>query len=494
VLGDAADWVSLDMDLAAFGSDEHVTITTAPPDIRLESRVVLETPVVQGVLVRRRLYLVERFEESQRLSALSLDSSATTAVPLRLYPEPRGSLHIAQMDDYLLLAEDGYGLRILGLPGHRHHGSGHHETGTALAVVGFFPIPEKILAITASLRSIYVATERDLIVVDASVPALPGFVRRVPMHVRVDALAANGRMLYVLSNEGLRVLDVSGTPVTPTVALHPGVRGRSMFLSGRAIYVADGEAGLQEFRDQSALAMTFFVQVGDVFFNPAGVVNVNVGDTVEWQKLATAFTHNVFSCNPLQGGCSGASSTETFTSGTVTTAPFNFSHTFTLVGNNPYICQTHTLAMQGDITVSGGAVAPPGVSNGTDGSAPMTADRLDAAGTDLRLEYDTSCPGASDHNVLFGTSDQLPTLLGGTYGLSGGRCSIGTTSPFTWTATPSPASGDFIWWVIVADDGSGTEGSWGKDGGGGERDGSGVNGASGQCTNTDKDLTNTCGQ
>ena len=89
---------------------------------------------------------------------------------------------------------------------------------------------------------------------------------------------------------------------------------------------------------------------------------------------------------------------------------------------------------------------------------------------------------------------QLPVAPGEVYGLTGGECAIGTVSPFTWNASPAVAPGDFLWWVIVAEDGATTEGSWGKDSAGAERDGSGLNGSSGQCSNTDKDLTNTCGQ
>jgi plastocyanin len=493
IAGNSADWVSLDMDRAVFGSGTQVTVAAARPTIRLQSQLVLDAPAVDGVLVGGDLFLVERYDRSERLSVLTLNSNSATTMPVRLHPQPRASLRLGQMDDYLLVAEDGYGLRILGLPGHRHNGSSHHDTGGRLAAVGFFPFSEKILAVTASLRTIYVATERELVVIDASVPALPGFVRRVPLDTEANGLAANGSKVYLLGDDGLRMLDLSGNDERSDATLHPGVRGQAILLAGRTVYVAGGELGLQEFQDQSAPAQTFFVQVGDAFFNPAGVINVNVGDMVVWEKPSTAFTHNVFSCNSAQTGCGGATSTETFTSGPVTTSPFDFFHTFNLVGSNPYLCQTHTLTMQGDITVAGGPAAPPGVSSGAGGSTPMTVDKLVAAGTDLSIAYDTSCTGAVDHDIIFGTRAQLPAALGGIYGLTGGRCSIGTTSPFTWTATPAPASGDFVWWVIVADDGSGTEGSWGKDGGSGERDGSGLNGASGQCANTDKDLSNTCG-
>jgi hypothetical protein len=150
--------------------------------------------------------------------------------------------------------------------------------------------------------------------------------------------------------------------------------------------------------------------------------------------------------------------------------------------------------MTGDITVTGGPGPPPAVPDGVGGSTPMTVTKLDPGGVDLRIQYDTGCPDAADHDIIFGDPTQLPASLGGIYALTGGRCGIGTTSPFAWTASPQPGPGEFFWWVIVADDGASTEGSWGKDGLGGERNGPGASGASGQCANTDKDLTNVCGQ
>ena len=84
----------------------------------------------------------------------------------------------------------------------------------------------------------------------------------------------------------------------------------------------------------------------DVPSPAAGVVKemkVSVGDTVQWQKPVTAFTHNVFSCTAAQAGCGGTSSTESFSSGPVTTGSFVFSHAFSVAGSNPYLCQSHRL-------------------------------------------------------------------------------------------------------------------------------------------------------
>ena len=146
------------------------------------------------------------------------------------------------------------------------------------------------------------------------------------------------------------------------------------------------------------------------------------------------------------------------------------------------------------VSGEGGPPSPPGVPDGSGATRPMTVAKLDPAGADLSIAYDTGCSGANGHDIIHGTGVHLPVAPGGSYASAGGRCGIGTNSPCAWTATPSPLSGDFPWWLILAEDGSCTEGSWGKDSGGFERDGPGMNGASGQCGNTDKDLGNTCGQ
>jgi len=150
--------------------------------------------------------------------------------------------------------------------------------------------------------------------------------------------------------------------------------------------------------------------------------------------------------------------------------------------------------MQGDIVVSaGGPASPPGVPDTVGVLPPMRVSKLIAGGANLDIQFDTSCADAVNNDLLFGTRLDLPAVLGGTYTPAGSQCAIGA-SPFAWNATPVAPAGDFVWWILVADDGVSVEGSWGQDVGGGERDGLGLNGSSGLCANTDKDLTNTCGQ
>jgi plastocyanin len=364
-----------------------------------------------------------------------------------------------------------------------------HPAPDDLAQVGGLRLDVPVESVATTRRTIVVSTPDELWLVNAAVPALPTLSTKIPVSAAVS-MAGNGDSVLMLDAGGVSRLDLS-TGRVETVA--SGLTASGVYWAGRDIYLATDD-GLQRYRDISPQGANFVVQVGDVFFDPAGAINVNVGDTVEWQKPATVFAHNVFSCNAAQTGCGGVASTEVFSSGTVTTAGFNFQHTFSTPGNNPYLCQAHTLSMQGDVVVAGGPASPPGVADGTDATTPMTVDRPVPAGTDLIVTFDTSCPEAADHNILVGRSSDLPSTLGGTYTPGSAQCDVGTASPFVWTTSPSPTPGDFVWWVLVADDGSGTEGSWGIDSAGTQRNGAAAGGASGLCTNTQKDLTNTCGQ
>jgi len=142
------------------------------------------------------------------------------------------------------------------------------------------------------------------------------------------------------------------------------------------------------------------------------------------------------------------------------------------------------------------AGTPPAVPDGG-GGTPLLVGKAALGGTSLTLSWDTAtCNGAVSHQILWGSGSQLPSAPGGTYSLGGSACAIGTTSPFTWTATPNPVpgAGGWIWFLVVATDGASVEGSWGRDARDMERNGAGASGSSGQCGMTTKSLTNACGQ
>ncbi len=141
---------------------------------------------------------------------------------------------------------------------------------------------------------------------------------------------------------------------------------------------------------------------------------------------------------------------------------------------------------------AGATFAPPGVSGLLAAKVPGFAD-----GSRLTLSWNTgSCLGANKYHIVYGFGSQLPASLGGPYGLQAagvGQCSI-ASSPKVWSGIPDPAvdATDFLWFLVLADNGATTEGSWGDDSGGSERTGPAAGGGSGQCSMTAKNLANTC--
>ena len=293
-----------------------------------------------------------------------------------------------------------------------------------------------------------------------------------------------GRHEYTLGTRGLEVHDLDRPRARPE--RHPGIRGTDFEVVGRRLYVAAPD-GVRAYRDVGAVAVTYQVVVGNDFFSPS-FVEIQVGDTVRWGN-STNENHNVRSCVPDQTGCADEA-TESFTSGSPS-GFWAYSHTFTGSGSNPYVCQPHALHMSGRIDVVGDAATPPPVPDGTSGN-PMTVWRLDADGATLALDWDVaSCTGAADHHILYGSSAGLPSSPGGAYELDGAVCSVGTSPPWVWRGAPSDPGG-FLWWVVVAGDGSAAEGSWGENGQGAERNGPLPDGASGECGATAKSLANAC--
>ncbi|MEJ2367598.1 MAG: S8 family serine peptidase [Acidobacteriota bacterium] len=143
-----------------------------------------------------------------------------------------------------------------------------------------------------------------------------------------------------------------------------------------------------------------------------------------------------------------------------------------------------------------GPCGPPGIPNGSaSGTSPMQASKSAADGSSIDLSWDNTC-SPPQVEIIYGMGSQLPSSYSGTYGVSGAVCGLSPSSPYTWTNTPSPSAdaSHFMWWIITGTDGAGTEGAWGKNSGGLERNGPGANGSSGQCGNTDKLPVDTCGQ
>jgi hypothetical protein len=120
------------------------------------------------------------------------------------------------------------------------------------------------------------------------------------------------------------------------------------------------------------------------------------------------------------------------------------------------------------------------VPDGRNATTPLLAARLTPSGDSLRVSWDaTSCP-AIDYDLIYG---DLANVSG--YVLTGALCAMGTSGTYDWAGVPA---GD-LFFLIVGTDGVETEGSWGVDGAGQERNGSVPSAA---CGVTVKNPTRTC--
>jgi hypothetical protein len=140
-------------------------------------------------------------------------------------------------------------------------------------------------------------------------------------------------------------------------------------------------------------------------------------------------------------------------------------------------------------------LSPPAVPDGFDGP-PLLVRKFPLDPTGLRLSFDVaSCSGNAGHHIVYGFGSQLPVTPGGSYLVQGSQCAVGGPS-YVWIGTPDPSidPSNLLWFLMLANDGSTTEGSWGHDAAEAERQGPAAGGASGECGITSKSLTNSCGQ
>ncbi len=108
-------WITADGERLTYGSGTqiHLTTSNSPATVRT---IELPEPVTDAVQVGDQLYVVV---DGDRLARLVPDGRPEIET-VELQPPPRGRLVLSRMDDYLLVAEDGFGIRLLELPG--HHG------------------------------------------------------------------------------------------------------------------------------------------------------------------------------------------------------------------------------------------------------------------------------------------------------------------------------------------------------------------------------------
>ncbi len=117
--------------------------------------------------------------------------------------------------------------------------------------------------------------------------------------------------------------------------------------------------------------------------------------------------------------------------------------------------------------------APPPVPDGTFG-APMTASLAATDGSAIAIHWDVATCTATGYKVLYGSLANVASTM-----VDGAACAIGTSGSATWSEVPA---GD-LWYVVVATDGSGTEGAWGAGGGAT---------ASGLCGDTSRNNAGSC--
>jgi plastocyanin len=471
----------------AFGSGREIFLADAGPSPVVRSRLVLETEATGGALLRDRLFLVL---DGTRLASLDLgDPDAAVQLVTRVPLSPASRLQVTVMGNLLLVAEEHRGVHIIKframhpMPAHAAHG----PAGPAL--LGRFPVAGRITALAAVGGVLWIATRsgEELLQVDVRVPSRPMLERRWYLDAPIVALSGDGTRLHALTDDGLRVLAGDADGTWQVMAGDPGVTGAALVSSGRSLLVASVGGGVQSYREAAPEAATFTVHVLDDFFTPEALT-VRVGDRVNWVNAAGI--HNVLSCTVGESGCT-ATANEMFLSGIPQPGLWSYSYTFTATGDNPYVCQSHAPFMTGEVTVLPALAGPPPVPDGTFGT-PMTVQSSDPAV--LILDWDVyTCTPQDQHQILYGGGSQLPTLPGGTFGLLGSRCGLGSTGKTEWTDAPHPSvdSSGLLWWLLVAYDGS-VEGSWGRGSDGVERNSPFPGGVSGQCGNFTKDLGNTC--
>lgn len=142
-------------------------------------------------------------------------------------------------------------------------------------------------------------------------------------------------------------------------------------------------------------------------------------------------------------------------------------HGITVYGNDCHIDDLRvTYTATGSCTVNPctAASGPQRVPYSVTPTGITTADHGD---TGIVTWDVTNCPSVGYH-IIWGFGRGLSGWT-----VDGSRCDVGTLGSYEWADMPDP-SGDtkrFLWFLVVGNDGAGTEGSWGLTSGGQERGG-----------------------
>ncbi len=183
--------------------------------------------------------------------------------------------------------------------------------------------------------------------------------------------------------------------------------------------------------DPTAMGATVQVDVGGggtINFSPE-IVNIAVGDTVQWNWSSTTVGHSVTSGSyPTLSGLFDAG---------IHTAPFTFSYTFTTAGTFDYFCKPHgEMGMTGQVKVIQATKPPSQLLN--------ISTRLRIKGEDTLLIGGMIATGTVDKKVIILAIG--PTLTG--FGLAGAmqdptlelfRGNVSVASNDDWKKSPQQA-------------------------------------------------------
>src|SRR5262245_24730030 len=122
---------------------------------------------------------------------------------------------------------------------------------------------------------------------------------------------------------------------------------------------------------------------------------------------------------------------------------------------------------------------PPPVPDGSFGT-PMHAVRTVPDGSAIQIAWDVSTGPAPGDHLLYG-----PLAGVSAYTVGGAACTIGGSGTALWTVAP-PGN---VWFLVVSENGTGMEGTWGRNSSGGDVGGSAP---SGLCGTTARLNTPTC--
>jgi len=485
-------WLATDGRVLAIGHGRRLSIQD-----RATSRfreIVLDAPGVSGALFGRRLLILD---DDGGLLHIDLEEPEAGVNRLASDRGDRATSLAVSRGDTLIIADQGRGLMLLRIPSFPHGGhqgalAGRHET-IALAPAGFIAIEDRVTALAAQDDRIVLGSEDGSLRIIEEIGSGAGSVsdrataswRRIALGEPVLSLALASRRIYALGPSGLWRVDLGDEDPGDPVHVAP-IAGVALAVAGREVSILGEDGALSRIIDHEPAALMHTVSVQNNYFTPASMT-VFPGDTVRWSNSSAGF-HNVVSCIAGQSGCE-LDATESFHSGFPSTIWF-FTHAFQQPGSNPYICEPHATQMIGEVIVAA-PPAPPPVPDGRDGS-PMTVIPLDPGATTLSIAWDdVSCGSASSHHLIWGHRSHLPAAPGGAFSFAGAVCGIAT--PFVWTDSPDPAAVPkrIVWWLILPGEGA-TEGSWGIDSQGAERNGPAVGGSSGSCGIVSKDVSAGC--